>query len=156
MGLMKRVKVMISKKRIIPLTINPQTTSYLSFKHTIQELRNEDTKTVTDYLYQNKETKEWIKITTEWCWQELLQFSSFDEILFIKLFKPSKVLQIQQQFSFSFGTKQKGVSGLIGQMENELRYKSFQQTLEKLRELGYSNTERCNKKKKKKNFLNFF
>eukprot|EP01080_Neovahlkampfia_damariscottae_P004860 gene4860-8454_t len=141
---MKKVKVLISKKKTIPLTINPQTTSYLSLKQTIQELRQEDSKTPTEFLYLNKETKEWTKITTEWCWQELIQSMSPNDILVIKLYKPSKILQIQQQFSYSFGTeKQKGVSGLIGQMENELRYKAFQQTLEKLRELGYSNTERC-------------
>jgi hypothetical protein len=146
---MRRTKVIITKKKSINVTINPQTTSYLSFKELILKLRQEDEKNSTEFTFFENETQTWKKITSEWCWQELLQFKNISETLILKLFKTPQVLKIQEQFSCSFGcTKPKGVSGLIGQMEVELRHKSYQQTLEKLRELGYSNTERCKKTKK--------
>lgn len=126
--------IKISKSKIRTITVNPKTTSYVSFRQHLSNL-NFSCKFQNDLLALI--SGKWVEIRSEFDWQEIIQTT--ESHVFLKIQKESRLVK---STSWTFKNGQ-GVSGMIKKYEQDVQTMSYQANLEKLRELGFTNSVNC-------------
>lgn len=132
---LSHIKLQLTKKKIFHFTVNPKTTSFLSFKEMIQKLHS-SLDFSNDILYISPTIHEWVPIKTEFEWQEAVQFYSNSTVL-LKFSNQNQIMKIQEKFS-NFQTG-KGIGGMIKRYEHDLKIASYTKNLEKIHDLGFQN-----------------
>lgn len=130
---LSHIKLQLTKKKVFHFSINPQTTSFLSFKEMLHKLHSIEFS--SEILYISPTIHDWVAIKTEFEWQEAIQ--STTTCVFLKISKQNQIIKVQEKFSsFQAG---KGIGELVKRYEHDLKISSYLSNLEKLRELGFQN-----------------